>query len=100
MGGVLNTAANVVIVSGYVLVPALWLPWLPLKKWVLVAGAVFFMTCAITHLGLAFHVDHDRGWMIVNHVIQAIAVMLFVTGFGAQLRAAHQQARVKGEDTS
>ncbi len=100
MGGVLNTAANVIIVCGYLLVPALWLPWLPLKRWVLIAGAVFFLTCAITHLALAFHLDHDSNWMVANHLIQGVAVILFVTGFGAQLRAAHQMARDTGEDPS
>ncbi len=89
MGGLLNLLANIVIVSGYVLVPALWLPWLPLTKPVLVGGAVFFVTCAITHLALAFHWSHSSGWMIANHLIQAVSVMVFVTGFSRLLRAAH-----------
>ncbi len=100
MGGILNTTANIVIVCGYLLVPALWLPWLPLKRWVLLAGAVFFLTCALTHLALAFDLSHTSEWMVVNHVVQAISVMLFVTGFGSQLRAAHNRAGLDGEDTT
>lgn len=98
MGGIVNTLANLVIVSGYLLVPALWLPWLPLKRWVLLSAAVFFITCAITHLGIAFHADHYSPWMLTNHVVQAVSVMAFVTGFGAQLRAAHDKARAGRED--
>jgi hypothetical protein len=93
MGGLFNTAANLIIVTGYLLVPALWLPWLPLQRWVLLSGSVFFLTCAITHLGLAFHARHDAGWMQVNHVVQAVAVMGFVSGFGRQLRKAHERGK-------
>ncbi len=99
MGGVLNLLSNLVIVAGYLLVPALWLPYLPLTKPVLISGAVFFFTCALTHLGMAFHVDHLSGWMLVNHAVQAFAVMGFVAGFGQLLREAHRrQAELRREE--
>ncbi len=99
MGGLLNLFANIVIVSGYLLVPALWLPFLPLTKSVATGGAVFFLTCAITHLALAFHWDHGAGWLIANHVVQAISVMVFVLGFSRLLRNAHKKAAPPGVDT-
>ncbi len=100
MGGVFNMLSNLVIVAGYLLVPALWLPYLPLTKPVLFSGALFFITCALTHLGMAFHVEHLNPWMIFNHVVQAVSVMLFVSGFGRLLRKAtrvqEQLERSKG----
>ncbi len=99
MGGVLNAVSNLVIVAGYLLVPALWLPYLPLTKPVLIAGAVFFVTCALTHLGMVFHLSHLSPWLIANHVVQAVAVMLFVAGFGRLLREAHErQEELKREE--
>ncbi len=87
MADVLNVLANLTIVAGYLLVPAIWLPYLPLTRFVRASGTLFFATCAITHIGMAFGWTHF-GWMLVNHVIQAIAVMCFVLGFGKHLHAA------------
>ncbi len=83
----INAVANLAIVVGYVLVPLLWLPYLPLTRSVLYAGVVFFVTCAMTHLAMAFGFVHSP-WMTVNHVIQAAAVLTFVLGFGRLLRRA------------
>ncbi len=82
-----NGAANVVIVAGYVMVPFTVLRYLPLTLRVRVAGSLFFVTCALTHLSMAFMFEHAR-WMVFNHVLQAIAVVWFVLGFWLLLRNA------------
>lgn len=87
VGGALNAAANLVIVSGYIIVPFTVLRYLPLTTWVRVAGALFFFTCALTHLAMAFHWEHSW-WMVANHVIQALSVVWFVLGFWLLLREA------------
>ncbi len=83
----INIIANLLIVCGYVLVPFLWLPYLPLTRPVLVSGTVFFLTCAFTHLSMALGFVH-RPWMVINHVVQAAAVFGFVIGFSRLLRRA------------
>lgn len=92
--GVLNTVANLVIVLGYLFVPFSVLRYLPLTPSVRCAGALFFLTCAITHLSMAFGF-HDSVWMVVNHVVQALAVVWFVLGFWLLLREAVQRAEVR-----
>lgn len=94
---VLNTIANLVIVFGYVLVPFTVLRWLPLSRSVLVAGTFFFGTCALTHFSMAFGFS-EAGWMVVNHVVQAVAVVWFVLGFWRLLRAAIIRAEEKNRD--
>lgn len=89
---VLNSAANLIIVAGYLLVPFTVLRYLPLTRWVLVAGAFFFVTCAITHLSMAFGFE-DSDAMVVNHVVQALSVVWFVLGFWILLREALAHAK-------
>lgn len=91
---VLNVLANVVIVAGYTAVPFTVLRYLPLSTSVRVAGTFFFVTCAITHLGMAFGFSHSE-WMVVNHVVQAGSVVWFVVGFWLLLRAALRRAEMK-----
>lgn len=83
----LNLVANLLIVAGYILVPVFWLPYLPLTRPVLYAGVIFFFTCAITHLAMALGFEH-RAWMVFNHVVQAVAVFVFVIGFSRLLKRA------------
>ncbi len=82
-----NVIANLLIVAGYVLVPIYWLPNLPLTTPVFVSGSTCFLTCAITHTSMAFNFTHHPA-MVVNHVVQAVAVLAFVTGFARLLRIA------------
>ncbi len=93
---VANQIANVAIVAGYVLVPFTVLRYLPLAKNVLVAGAFFFITCAITHLSMIFHPVHSVG-MVVNHLIQAVSVIWFVSGFFVLLRRADLLSRTSDD---
>ncbi len=90
----LNLVSNLAIVGGYLLVPPLVLPYLRLSVPIVVAGALFFITCAVTHLALAFG-EHNvhAWWMVVNHVVQAVSVVTFILGFGRLLRRAHERAR-------
>lgn len=90
----LNVMANVVIVAGYVLVPFTVLRYLPLTRRVRLAGSLFFVTCAITHVGMAFGFAFSE-LMVLNHVLQAGAVMWFVLGFWMLLRTAMHRAEVK-----
>lgn len=85
----MNTAANLFIVTGYVLVPFFWLPYLPLTRPVLFSGVVFFLTCAFTHLSMAFGFVHHPA-MVINHVAQAVSVLAFVIGFSRLLRRAQR----------
>lgn len=84
----LNIVTNGAIVLGYLLVPFLWLPYLPLTRPVLISGTAFFFTCAMTHLALAFGWQHS-GWLLVNHFVQAVSVLFFVGGFSRLLRRAN-----------
>ncbi len=88
---VLNVLGNLVIVAGYVLVPFTVLRYLPLSMSVRLAGVLFFTTCALTHLAMAFGFE-DSEVMVVNHVAQAAAVVWFVLGFWLLLRAALRKA--------
>lgn len=89
-----NTIANVAIVTGYVLVPFTVLRYLPLTRSVLASGTMFFLTCAITHLSMAFNFIGEEV-LVVNHVVQGASVILFVSGFFSLLRKADQLRRVK-----
>lgn len=98
-----NTLANIAIVAGYVLVPFTVLRYLPLTKNVLFAGTLFFLTCALTHISMAFDFVGSE-IMVFNHVIQAGAVGWFVIGFflllrkAALLRKTKQTAKVHDTD--
>ncbi len=92
-----NVIANLLIVAGYVLVPFLWLPYLPVTKPVLISGVGFFLTCATTHLAMALGVEHAR-WMVINHLSQAAELLYFVVGFASLLRRAERLQRRGGTD--
>ncbi len=96
--GLTNTISNLLIVVGYILIPVLWPRLLPLTAVVQVSGTVFFATCALTHLSMAFGFEHSN-WMILNHVVQAVAVLTFVITFTRLLRIASTAARTPGGDT-
>ncbi len=88
----LNAVANLVIVAGYVLVPFTVLRELPLTVSVKLAGGLFFLTCAFTHLSMAFGWQL-RTFMVGNHVVQAASVVWFVVGFWLLLRRANAHRR-------
>ncbi len=105
MVAALNILFNLAIVAGYVCVPFMWLPYLPLTKPVLAGGVIFFLTCAISHLGMAFHFEHNTWMIVVNHGFQAVSVFVFIFGFSRMLRDAHRRnaelavAATRGETT-
>jgi hypothetical protein len=58
----LFSAANIVIVAGYLAVPFLVLRYLPLTRTcVILCGAGFFAGCAGTHTWMAFGMPHEHG---------------------------------------
>lgn len=91
---VLNTIANLMIVAGYLLVPFTVLKYLPLSLSVRFAGALFFVTCALTHLSMAFNFENNV-LMVINHIIQAGSVVWFVLGFWLLLRAAMRRVEAQ-----
>lgn len=92
-----NMVANLVIVAGYLLVPFTVLRYLPLTLLIRLAGSLFFVTCAITHVSMAFGFSGSK-WMVVNHSVQAVSVVWFVLGFWRLLRAALHRAEAKRRD--
>jgi len=83
-----NTIANIGIVVGYVLVPFTVLRYMPLTRNVLASGTLFFLTCATTHLSMAVPFIGYKT-LVINHVVQAVAVVWFVLAFFALLRKAN-----------
>jgi predicted tellurium resistance membrane protein TerC len=89
--------ANLVITAGYLAVPFLVLRYLPLTKMVLFWGAVFFIGCAGTHLGMAALVHAEVGlFWTAEHVIQAIGTWGFILTFHSMLRAASRRRTPEG----
>lgn len=90
----LSIVANLAVVAGYLAVPMTALRLVPMRTRTRVAGVVFFVTCAITHAFMAFAgADHGQRtpvfWlMLVNHLVQAAAVWMFVLGLAAEVRTA------------
>lgn len=93
----LSLLFNVAIVAGYLIVPMTALRLIPMRWWIRAAGVVFFLTCATTHLYMAFapaghHNGGHRGWlywfMLLDHAAQSVAVWTFVLGLAAEVRHA------------
>lgn len=85
-------AANLVIAAGYLSVPFLVLPYLPLTRIVLLFGAGFFAGCSGTHLWMVFSGHHPVTWFwTAEHVAQAICTWGFILAFRAMLRRAHRR---------
>ncbi len=90
----LSLLANLGIVAGYLVVPMTALRLVPMRFRTRIAGVVFFVTCAVTHAFMAFAGENHGGrgpvfWlMLVNHLVQAGAVWLFVLGLAAEVRTA------------
>jgi hypothetical protein len=94
---VINTIANLGIVGGYLLMPFTVLARLPLTRFVRVAGVLFFLGCAVSHLYMSMD-DRPAWWLTVNHIVQAVAVWCFVLGFARLIRAASCRNAAGGGD--
>jgi hypothetical protein len=96
----LFSAANIVIVAGYLAVPFLVLRYLPLTRTCGYFGAGFFLGCAGTHTWMAFGMPHEHGsglaFWTVWHCVQALCTWGFILGFRHMLKEA--QGR-RGEGT-
>jgi len=87
--------ANFAIFAGYLFVAAFIAPELKLeKRRTRLGGIVFFATCGLTHLDIAFHAitqtpitvdDLSSWWHLAVHVPQAISVWFFVTGIYSEI---------------
>lgn len=84
------TITNVVIILGYIFVAFAVVPYMEIRTWTKVWGAIFFFFCALTHMELALHAYTETGLgfdtrgidfhMHFVHIVQAISVWGFVTG--------------------
>ena len=82
--------SNIFIVCGYFfvglrIVPNTGVNMLRTK----IGGILFFITCGITHMEMAWHAFTGEGFtiehmisfpMVINHMVQALSVWMFVTG--------------------
>lgn len=84
-------AANTLIAAGYVSVPFLVLPYLPLTRLVTVFGAGLFGGCALTHLYMITVHPHASPVWVWLHLLQAICTWGFVLAFRHMLRRAQQR---------
>ncbi len=98
----LFAAANIIIVCGYLAVPFLVLPYLPLTRFVTVLAAGFFVGCSGTHGWMAISMAHDsRGWFVFWtcwHLVQALCTWGFILTFRHMLQAAQCRRRGGGSD--
>ena len=90
-------ASQIVIVCGYLSIPFLVLPYLPLSRTVTILAAGFFVGCAGTHSWMAISMTHNGGgWLVFWacwHVVQAFCTWGFILTFRGMLRAAQQHRR-------
>jgi hypothetical protein len=93
--GQIYVLANLAIAAGYLAVPFLVLPFLPLRRSTLVFGAVFFLGCTGSHMDMVLDVLFRWGhhppvsWVdAVWHVGQAIGTWGFILLFRAELAKA------------
>lgn len=87
--------SNILIGLGYLAVPALVLPYLALRRRVIVFGVMFFVGCFGSHADMVYDVlindaAHTRiGWVAAFwHLMQAIGTWGFIVFFRHQLAAA------------
>lgn len=66
-----------IIMAAYVAIPFTALRRIPLPMNAKVAGSLFFITCAITHLGIAAGF-HNNPWMVLNDFVQAVSSASFI----------------------
>ncbi len=96
-GGVAQTVfvvANLAIAAGYLSVPFLVLPYLPISRAALLAGGGFFLGCMGTHLWMAFGDSHHTNWFwTAEHLIQATCTWAFILLFRQNLQQAHALRR-------
>jgi hypothetical protein len=96
-GGVAHTlfvVANLAIAAGYLSVPFLVLPYLPISRAVLIAGAGFFLGCMGSHLWMAYgHGQHTNWFWTAEHLVQAACTWAFILLFRHHLRRAHALRR-------
>lgn len=93
-------ASNLVIFFGYLVIAGYVAPRINLRRWTTrISGVVFFFTCGLTHLEIAYHTSAG-GWegndlvswhMLAIHIPQAVAVAFFVHGLYVELLA-HDRA--------
>ena len=95
--GQLYVLANLVIAAGYLAVPLLVLPFLPLRRATLVFGAVFFLGCTGSHLDMVLDVLFRWGhhppvdWVDTTwHIAQAVGTWGFIVLFRTELAKAQR----------
>jgi len=92
----LFVAANLVIAAGYLSVPFLVLPYLPLTRTVKVFGVGLFLGCFGTHVWMLFGHGRPHPLWVVEHVVQAVCTWGFILSFRHMLRSAMGRRRGGG----
>jgi hypothetical protein len=95
VASLLFQASNVAIVAGYLSIPFLVLPYLPLPRRIQLVGAGFFIGCAGTHVWMSV-MGHDSWLWALWHLVQAGCTWGFILGFRSTLRSAHLRRRPGG----
>jgi hypothetical protein len=92
-------ASNVAIGAGYLSVPFLVLPYLPLTRLVRLFGVGFFLGCAGSHVWMTV-MGHDNTAWAAWHVGQAVCTWGFILTFRGTLRRAQLRRRPGGGGSS
>lgn len=81
----LHIMLALVIMAAYLAIPFTALRKLPVPQSARIFGALFFATCAITHLAIAVGFHDDR-WMLVNDAVQLVSAVGFIACLTRQVR--------------
>lgn len=90
---------SLVIMVGYLLVPFTALRKIPLPRITRVSGLLFFLTCALTHVGMAVGVS-GSDWFILNDAVQAVSVVTFIFTLNNMVTNYFATDAVRKADTS
>lgn len=98
-------ASNIAICIGYSFVALFVVPLLPVQALTRAGALAFFLLCGLTHAEMVIHTfasQHEK-WglilredhMLIVHVLQAISVAIFATGFFRDLTALKKRDLLK-----
>ena len=91
----LFAAVNVAIAGAYVVIGAVIIPQLRLRRVAILLGAGFFLTCALTHVEMALHaVLEQPSWLVAPHM-WAVHVAQVVVDWGFILAMAPWRGRAQ-----
>lgn len=100
----LFVVANIGIFAGYIFAATAVAPRLMVRlRRTQIGGAMFFLTCGLTHLELAVHAatrvqmgtpEFSSWHMVMIHTVQVVAVWAFLTGVYKELTVNVEQSQI------